>query len=100
MKLILPFKDDEFDIVINKHGSFNISELFRILKTGGIFITQQVGAENDKELIELLLPKTELSFPDLYLKNISKKFRETEFKILQEQEAFCPIKFYDIGALV
>ena len=97
---LLPFKDNEFDIIINKHGNFNISELFRILKTGGIFITQQVGAENDKELIELLLPKTKLSFPDLYLKNISKKFRETGFKILQEQEAFCPIKFYDTGALV
>ena len=97
---LLPFKDNEFDIVINKHGSFNISELFRILKTGGIFITQQVGAENDKELIELLLPQTELSFPDSYLKNISKKFKETGFKILQEQEAFRPIKFYDIGALV
>ena len=97
---LLPFKDNEFDIVINKHGSFNVSELFRILKTGGIFITQQVGAENDKELIELLLPQTELSFPDSYLKNISKKFKETGFKILQEQEAFRPIKFYDIGALV
>ena len=96
----LPFKDNEFDIIINKHGNFNISELFRILKTGGIFITQQVGAENDKELIELLLPQTELSFPDSYLKNISKKFKETGFKILQEQEAFRPIKFYDIGALV
>ena len=97
---LLPFKDNEFDIVINKHGSFNVSELFRILKTGGIFITQQVGAENDKELIELLLPQTELSFPDSYLKNISKKFKETGFKILQEQEAFRPIKFYDVGALV
>ena len=97
---LLPFKDNEFDIVINKHGSFNVSELFRILKTGGIFITQQVGAENDKELIELLLPQTELSFPDSYLKNISKKFKETGFKILHEQEAFRPIKFYDVGALV
>ena len=97
---LLPFKDNEFDIIINKHGSFNVSELFRILKTGGIFITQQVGAENDKELIELLLPQTELSFPDSYLKNISKKFKETGFKILQEQEAFRPIKFYDVGALV
>ena len=97
---LLPFKDNEFDIVINKHGSFNVSELFRILKTGGIFITQQVGAENDKELIELLLPQTELSFSDSYLKNISKKFKETGFKILHEQEAFRPIKFYDVGALV
>ena len=97
---LLPFKDNEFDIVINKHGSFNVSELFRILKTSGIFITQQVGAENDKELIELLLPQTELSFSDSYLKNISKKFKETGFKILHEQEAFRPIKFYDVGALV
>ena len=67
---LLPFKDNEFDIIINKHGNFNISELFRILKTGGIFITQQVGTENDKELIELLLPKTELSFPDMSLIHI------------------------------
>ena len=85
---LLPFKDNEFDIVINKHGSFNVSELFRILKTGGIFITQQVGAENDKELIELLLPQTELSFPDSYLKNISKKFKETGFKIYKNKKFF------------
>lgn len=32
------FKDNEFDIIINKYGNFNISELFCILKIGGIFI--------------------------------------------------------------
>lgn len=43
----LPFEDEAFDIVINRHGSFCVSELHRVVKRGGIFITEQVGAEND-----------------------------------------------------
>ena len=54
-KDMLPFGDYEFDIVINRHGDFNAKEIHRVLKCGGIFITEQVGAENDRELVELLL---------------------------------------------
>ena len=53
-KGVLPFEDASFDMVINRHGDFNPSEIYRVLKTGGLFITQQVGAENDRELVELL----------------------------------------------
>ena len=66
-KDMLPFDDYEFDIVINRHGDFNTKEIHRVLKCGGIFITEQVGAENDRELVELLLGKTELPFPEQYL---------------------------------
>ncbi len=96
----MPFDDSCFDIIINRHSDFNSKEIFRMLKKDGIFITQQVGAENDRELVELLLPKTKIPFPHLYLKNISKEFSDLGFNILDEQEAFRPIKFYDIGALV
>ncbi|WP_067142083.1 class I SAM-dependent methyltransferase [Oceanivirga salmonicida] len=96
----LPFEDNTFDIIINRHGAFNASEIYRILKKGGIFITQQVGAENDRELIDLLLPNTKIQFPEQYLGKVSKKFKNIGFNILQEQEVFRPIKFYDIGALV
>ena len=41
----LPFEDDTFDIIINRHESFDIKEIKRILKVDGIFITQQVGGE-------------------------------------------------------
>lgn len=37
-----PFADDEFDLVLNRHGAFNANELARILAPGGIFLTQQV----------------------------------------------------------
>ena len=96
----LPFGDNSFDIVINRHGSFNVKELFRILKTGGVFVTQQVGAENDRELVDLLLPDTALPYPEQYLKKAIKKFADIGFEILQSQEAFSKIKFYDVGALV
>ena len=96
----LPFEDEAFDIVINRHGSFCVSELHRVVKRGGIFITEQVGAENDRALVELLLPGTELPFPEMRLKLVSKRFQKAGFVILQSQEAFRPIKFYDVGAFV
>ncbi len=95
------FEDHSFDMVINRHGDFNAKEIKRILKPGGIFITQQVGAENDRELVELLYQKTlELPFPHQYLKYVSKDFKKAGFEILRGEESYRPIKFYDVGALV
>lgn len=96
----MPFGDNSFDIVLNRHGNFDVKELFRILKPGGIFVTQQVGAENDRELVDLLLPDTALPFPEQYLEKAGKKFTDIGFQILQSQEAFPIIKFFDVGALV
>ena len=70
----LPFNDAEFNMIINRHGDFNAQEIHRVLKDGGIFITEQVGAENDRELVELLLGTVELPFPGQYLNIIRKQF--------------------------
>ncbi len=97
---ILPFADNTFDIITNRHGDYNILELKRLLKDGGLFITQQVGAENDRELVKLLLGDIALPYPDLYLDKIANQFDKAGFEILQRAEAFRPIEFYDVGALV
>ena len=99
-KGVLPFEDASFDMVINRHGDFNPSEIYRVLKPGGLFITQQVGAENDRELVELLCGQTDLPFPDQYLKITEDRFSQTGFEILDGRECFRPIRFYDVGALV
>ena len=99
-KGVLPFADSEFDIVINRHGDLNAKEIYRVLKNGGLFITEQIGAENDRELVELLLGKTESPFPEQYLEIICKQFQDAGFDVLDAQECFRPIKFFDIGALV
>ena len=80
----LPFDDGSFDMVINRHGGFFPSDIDRLLRPGGIFVTQQVGAENDRELVELLCGK----------------FHDAGFEILEAKECYRPIRFYDVGALV
>ena len=98
---ILPFENNKFDVVTNRHGDYNVFEIKRILKTDGIFLTQQVGAENDRDLIRLLQSEIkELTFPEQYLGYRKKELEENGFEILECGEVFQPIKFFDVGALV
>lgn len=60
-------------MVINHHGDFDAPEIYHILNF--LFITRQVGAENDRELGELLCGKIELPFPEQYLSITFQKFR-------------------------
>ena len=96
----LPFEDERFDIIINRHGDFNIRELYRLLKPNGLFITEQVGDRNDRDLAKLLLPASKSPFEHLNLRDQSALFKAEGFSLLEAQEAFRPIRFFDVGALV
>ena len=69
-------------------------------KKGGIFITQQVGENNDRELIELLMPGTLKPFNDLNLEEQKRNFESAGFSVLHGEETYRPIRFFDVGALV
>ena len=96
----LPFDDGSFDMVIDRHGDFCAPEIHRVLKPGGVFITQQVGAENDRELAALLCGEIPMPFPEQTLSITAEKFEKAGFRILRAEEAFRPIRFFDVGALV
>ena len=96
----IPWPDGTFDLVLNRHGSFDPRELFRVLKPGGLFLTQQVGGDNDRDLVERVLPGTPKPYPHLYLAEQSRAFREAGFTILRGEEAYRPVRFYDTGAFV
>ncbi len=97
----LPFADESFQMITNRHGAYKASELKRLLSPGGYFITQRVGAENDRELIHLLTPENARSpFPDECLSIKEQELKELGFAILEKEEVFRPIRFYDVGALV
>ena len=88
----LPYPDGSFDMVIDRHGDFNPPEIFRVLKPGGIFVMQQVGAENDRELVELLCGNLPLPFPDQYADKAAEAFSNAGFSILRKEECFRPIR--------
>jgi SAM-dependent methyltransferase len=96
----MPFADESFDVVINRHGSYDINEIFRVLKKGGLFITQQVGELNDRELVELVLPSVPVTFSDHNLKSQVNSFENVGFQVIESGEAFRSIKFYDTAAFV
>ena len=41
----LPCRDAAFDLVTNRHDSFLASEVARLLRPGGVFLTEQVGGD-------------------------------------------------------
>ena len=96
----IPFPDESFDLILNRHGDFVPKELHRLLKKGGMFITQQVGADNDRDLVEMVLPGLERPFPHCTLKEQSKAMEDVGFRILEGKEAYRPMRFYDVGAFV
>lgn len=53
----------------------------RVLKPGGLFITQRMETGNDQELVEILCSQTDLPFLDQYLKIAIDWFSQTGFGI-------------------
>lgn len=96
----IPFEDEAFDLIINRHGDFEPREIYRLLRRGGMFITEQVGGDNDRDLVEAVLPGTDKPFAHLNLLEQRRRFEEAGFQIVQANEAYRPIKFYDVGAFV
>lgn len=97
----MPFADEYFDLIIDRHGDYLVEEVYRMLKDNGIFITQQVGAENDRELVTLLFGKElPLPFPKQYLRIAEKELKDQGFKIIMAKETYQPIRFYSVRALV
>lgn len=96
----LPFENDTFDMIINRHESFDIEEVRRILKPNGVFITQQVGAKNNEILSKALLKDFKPQFPKNTLEIRQKQIQQNFFEVLYSGESFPFLRFKDIGAIV
>ncbi len=96
----LPLPDEAFQMVINRHESFCVSEVHRILKPGGTFLTQQVGATNCIQLNGFLQATTESDFDDWTLAKGVEQLEKAGFQITRAQEEFHDSIFYDVGAVV
>jgi hypothetical protein len=90
--------DTTFDLILNRHGSYDIAELGRIANTGAIFLTQQVGSENLVGLNEMLgsAVVTETWNADV----AGAQLLSNGFKILRCEEQKLSTRFMDIGAIV
>ncbi|MGI5895845.1 MAG: class I SAM-dependent methyltransferase [Oscillospiraceae bacterium] len=96
----LPFDDAQFDVIHNRHGAYTAGEILRLLKPGGVFLTQQVGGENNQALGRALFSNYQAPFPGFCLESERTQFAALGFELLESGETVFPIHFYDVGALV
>lgn len=94
----MPFEADTFDLVLNRHGGFRATEMHRIIKPGGVFLTQQVGGDNLGDLTARFGAR--LAYPDNTLAKIREELAALGCEIRRTDEWRGPVTFADVGALV
>ena len=95
---VLPFKEQMFDLIINRHESYHPAELVRILKPKGTFVTQQVG-QGLQNLKEMLTGK-EVVESDWNLEFLIRRLKSDGFQIVDAREDTQLVRLYDTGAIV
>ncbi len=97
----LPFESESFDTVIDRHESYELSEVYRVLKPGGVFITQQVGETNNLKLARFVLNKPDLVYvTENEFHSELLKANHLGFEIIRSEQAYPVTKYFDVGAFV
>lgn len=96
----LPFGDALFDLVVNRHESYDPNEVRRVLRPGGRFLTQQVGGTNDRDLNRLLGAPGGDDFAGWDLAAARAGLVAAGLTVVTAEEAFPASRFRDAGAVV
>lgn len=96
--MLMPFDDGRFDLLMNRHEGLDPRELIRVLAPGGMFVTQQVAADDWRESQEIFgsTPR----HPDATLEVISRRLTGAGFRIESSGAWRGTYRFHDVGTLV
>jgi SAM-dependent methyltransferase len=100
-RVTLPFADGAFDLAINRHSSYVASEVWRVLRPGGRYLTQQWSDEGTSgagwdELFGRPLP----AGPAFDVGFATGQLTEAGFEILGAERCDTPLVFHDLVAVV
>jgi SAM-dependent methyltransferase len=96
----LPLPDASFELIINRHESYWIPEVVRLLKPGGTFLTQQVGDADCIELNEFLEAPLIDEPSDWSLSSERESLEGAGLQVIRTEETDFETLFFDIGAVV
>ncbi|MBO0869808.1 MAG: class I SAM-dependent methyltransferase [Micromonosporaceae bacterium] len=96
----LPFAGGTFDLVVSRHPVITVwHEIARVLRPGGIYLSQQVGAGSNRELSDFLMgpqPPSAMRDPD----RSAADAEAAGLNVLDLRRAELRVTFNDIAAVV
>ena len=96
----LPFRAETFDLVLDRHSSYWPSEVLRVLRSTGTFLTQQRSVGQDVPGLRTMFGQDEPQGPHYDLAFAVTQLKAEGFELVRAEEAETPLSFFDIGALV
>ncbi|MCC2316860.1 class I SAM-dependent methyltransferase [Cellulomonas chengniuliangii] len=97
----LPVADAGADLVLNRHGDLDLAEAARVLRPGGVLLTQQIAAVNEPEIGEALGAPA-ATFPNAVrdLDDLAARVEEAGLVCEVRAQAAVVTRYLDVGALV
>jgi SAM-dependent methyltransferase len=96
----LPFRTGAFDLVIDRHECYLPAEVWRVLRRGGRFLTQQCGGLNCVALNDVVgMPRPAYAGSGWGLAAATGQLEALGFTVLDAREDFGAMRFRDAGAV-
>jgi SAM-dependent methyltransferase len=96
----LPFRGGSFDLIVSRHPVITPwDEICRVLTSGGSFLSQQVGAGSNHELIDFMMgpqPVGEQRSPSRHVALA----KNAGLEVVELKEESLLVSFFDVGAVV
>lgn len=94
----MPFSDNEFDLVLNRHSGFNSNEVARVLAPRGAFLTQQIHGLWADDLLAAFDAKPQ--WPDSTLEKYVPRLKSAGLSIVDTKDWTGRLAFTDVGAII
>lgn len=94
----LPFAEGTFDLVTNRHGAYVGAEVARVLRPGGVLLTQQVGAQANRRLHELLSDHAPANYDGF--DEAVQELETAGLHVEERREEFPIVRYADVEAIV
>jgi SAM-dependent methyltransferase len=96
----LPFVGDAFDLVVSRHPVVTLwEEIARVLRPGGTYLSQQIGAGTNRELTDFMMgpqPVNERRSPG----HLEAAAEQAGLEVVDLQSCALRVEFYDVAAVV